>query len=166
MSIDDSPFCEVFCLEVWKNSNLSFSLETSTHKRTPCQRIYFLTLFYFLWFFRKYGQNSDSAYSWKEAKFLKIIDGSVTQSLFFYLKIISENKSEQTITRWRLDAGLPCILLRRSWPAQRCCSILEFLLRHAHREKRSQRGLLSPFLTKTHRTLLPGYKVHPADCSL
>ena len=52
MSIDDWPFCEEVFWKLCQNSCLSFFLATSTHKRTPCQRIsffeYFFTFFYFV----------------------------------------------------------------------------------------------------------------------
>ena len=51
MFIDDRTFCEEVFWKHCKKSCLSFFLSTSTHKRTPCQRIsffeYFFTFFYF-----------------------------------------------------------------------------------------------------------------------
>ena len=51
MFIDDWPFCEKVLWKFCQNSILSFSLATSTHIRSPCQRIcffgYFFTFFYF-----------------------------------------------------------------------------------------------------------------------
>ena len=52
MFIDDWLFCEEVFWKHCQNSCLSFFLSTSTHKRTPCQRIsffvYFFTFFYFV----------------------------------------------------------------------------------------------------------------------
>ena len=51
MFIDDWPFCDKVLWKLCQNSGLSFFLATSTHKRSPCQRIslfeYFFTFFNF-----------------------------------------------------------------------------------------------------------------------
>jgi hypothetical protein len=54
MFIDDWSFCEEVLWNFFQNSSLSFSLATSTHIRSPCQRIYFFGYFFtFFYFFEK-----------------------------------------------------------------------------------------------------------------
>ena len=54
MFIDDWPFCEKVLWIICQNSCFSFFLETSTHKRTPCQMISFFEYFFtFFDFFEK-----------------------------------------------------------------------------------------------------------------
>ena len=45
MSIGDWPFCEEVFWKLCQNSGLSLFLATSTHKRTPCQKISFFEYF-------------------------------------------------------------------------------------------------------------------------
>jgi len=62
MSIDDWPFCEEVFWKLCQNSGLSFFLATSTHKRSPCQRISLFEYFFiFFIFFEKNGQNGPCA---------------------------------------------------------------------------------------------------------
>ena len=73
MFIDDRPFCEWFFWKVCKNSCLLFSLETSTHKGTPCQRIPFFEYFFtFFDFFEKIVKMAAMAIHWKGSNFSKL----------------------------------------------------------------------------------------------
>ena len=53
MFIDDRPSSDQSLCKVWEISFLSFSLTTSGHSRSLCQRIYFLSFFHFFDFFEK-----------------------------------------------------------------------------------------------------------------
>ena len=78
MFVDDRTFCEIFFCKLWQKSSLPFFLSTSTHKRTPCQRISFLRFSSFsLTFFWKNGPNDRHGYSLKEVDFSKTLDGSL-----------------------------------------------------------------------------------------
>ena len=59
-------FCEVFVWKVCQKSSLNFFLSTSTHKRSPCQRISFFEVFFlFFDFFEKMVQMAGMAIHWK-----------------------------------------------------------------------------------------------------
>ena len=78
MFIDDLAFCEEVLWKFCQNSSLSFFLGTSTHIRSPCQRICFFEYFFtFFLIFRKNDQNGRRVYSFKGVAFFKTIDGSV-----------------------------------------------------------------------------------------
>ena len=71
--IDDRRFCEVIFCKVWQKSCLLFFLSTSTHKRTPCQRISFFEIFFILFeLFEKMVKMINKAICRKKSIFPKL----------------------------------------------------------------------------------------------
>ena len=76
MFIDHRLFCEWFFWKVCQKSSLSFLLATSTHKSTPCRRIYFFDVFFIFFEFFQKKSKWRACYSLKESFFFKTIDVS------------------------------------------------------------------------------------------
>ena len=77
MFIDDRPSSDQSLCKVWEISFLSFSLTTSGHSRSLCQRIYFFEFSFTSLIFLKNYQNGRHSHALKGVEFSKTMDVSV-----------------------------------------------------------------------------------------
>ena len=115
MFIDDRLFCDGFFSKICQKLSLWFLLATSTHKRTPCQRISFFGVFFILFEFSKINSNLNSkcVIVWSEI-FPKIIIRYKSIGYFTEPLIVFKNSTpfneypcspfwpfEKTQTKWK-----------------------------------------------------------------
>ena len=91
-------FVNEFFWKVCQNLSLSFFLATSTHKRTPCQRISFLNFSSFSLMFFKIGSKSWAHRFIAKTRIFQHHVCLLHRILLGYLKIIFGYIPEQTIT--------------------------------------------------------------------